>query len=145
MLSLAKNSTSAVRVSRRAWEHRIHEQSRSLALTSLPSSPIQILSPSAMKSLSCERLKNCDENLLRKKLPSMSATTSLSLSRSPPCPQSNPSDRTSCAPGPSLIQLMDVSAQCMIYLQVGAEDISDDHQVGLNVVNGESEHCQVLR
>ena len=28
MLSLAKNSTSAVRVSRRAWEHRIHEKSR---------------------------------------------------------------------------------------------------------------------
>ena len=27
MLSLAKNSTSAVRVSRRAWEHRIHEES----------------------------------------------------------------------------------------------------------------------
>ena len=26
MLSLAKNSTSAVRVSRRAWKHRIHEQ-----------------------------------------------------------------------------------------------------------------------
>ena len=40
---------------------------------------------------------------------------------------------------------MEVNAQCMIYLQVGAEDISDDHQVGLNVVNGESEHCQVLR
>ena len=33
----------------------------------------------------------------------------------------------------------------MIYLQVGAEDISDDHQVGLNVVYRESKHCQVLR
>ena len=28
---------------------------------------------------------------------------------------------------------------------MGAEDISDDDQVGLNVVHGEAEHCQVLR
>ena len=28
---------------------------------------------------------------------------------------------------------------------MGAEDISDDHQVGLNVVHGQTEHCQVLR
>ena len=28
---------------------------------------------------------------------------------------------------------------------MGAEDISDDDQVGFNVVHGEAEHCQVLR
>ena len=124
-----------------------NHEARRLALTSLPSSPIQILSPSAMKSLSCERLKNCDENLLRKKS-TFNVGNDFPLSFSLASLSTVEPFRSYFLCTwfkASLVQLMEVNAQCMIYLQVCAEDISDDHQVGLNVVNGESEHCQVLR
>ena len=149
MLSLAKNSTSAVRVSRRAWEHRIHEESTGKKagtyifafVSDTDFEPIsdEVIVLQKIEKLRCKPHRKKSTFNVGNDFPLSFSLASLSTVE--PfrsyflCTWSKK----------SLIQLMKVYVQCMIYLQVGAEDISDDHQVGLNVVYGESKHCQVLR